>query len=167
MPTGPDSQWKQYRGDPAIRGGLFEQCRVRSEMDDQFNETFAQIERLMCQHGVFHAKLHFSSSRATLWLYSDPHRYRVLSVDELLTATPCPACPSSDFPLDAVVAPHHIREILEMFRTLRFSDEQLYLRSGSINLINGLVGLNFSCDGRHYLPAAEFLASPLARWFSK
>ena len=159
--------WRQYRGDPAIRGGLFEQCRVRSEMDDQFNETFAQIERLMRGHGVFHAKLHFSSSRATLWIYSDPHRYRVLSVDELLTATPCPACPSTDFPLDAVVEPHHIREILEMFRILRFSDEQFYLRSGSLNLINGLVGLNFSCDGSHYLAAAEFLASPLARWFSK
>jgi hypothetical protein len=167
MPTDTPLRWKQYRGDPAIRGGLFEQCRVRSAMDDQFNETFAQIERLMCQHGVFHAKLHFSSSRATLWLYSDPHRYRVLSVDELLTATPCQACPLTHYPLDAVVEPHHIREILEMFRTLRFSDEQLYLRSGSLNLINGLVGLNFSCDGSHYLPAAEFLASPLARWFGQ
>ncbi|OYW36841.1 MAG: hypothetical protein B7Z35_11630 [Hydrogenophilales bacterium 12-61-10] len=136
-------------------------------MDDQFNETFAQVERLMCGHGVFHAKLHFSSSRATLWLYSDPHRYRVLSVDELLTATPCPTCPSTHYPLDAVVEPQRIREILELFRTLRFSDEQFYLRSGSLNLINGLVGLNFSCDGSHYLPADEFLASPLARWFSK
>ena len=167
MSPGPDSHWKQYRGDPAIRGGLFEQCRVRSAMDDQFNETFAQVERLMRGHGVFHAKLHFSSSRATLWLYSDPHRYRVLSVDELLTATPCPTCPSTHYPLDAVVEPQRIREILELFRTLRFSDEQFYLRSGSLNLINGLVGLNFSCDGSHYLPADEFLASPLARWFSK
>ncbi len=167
MPADRSDRWKQYRGDPAIRGGLFEQCRVRSAMDDQFNETFAQIERLMCQHGVFHAKLHFSSSRATLWLYSDPCRYRVLSVDELLTATPCPACPSTHYPLDAVVAAQHIRPVLEMFRTLRFSDEQLYLRSGSLNLINGLVGLNFSCDGSHYLPADEFLASPLARWFGK
>jgi len=167
MPADRSDRWKQYRGDPAIRGGLFEQCRVRSAMDDQFNETFAQIERLMCQHGVFHAKLHFSSSRATLWLYSDPCRYRVLSVDELLTVTPCPASPSTHYPLHAVVAAQNIRPVLEMFRTLRFSDEQLYLRSGSLNLINGLVGLNFSCDGSHYLPADEFLASPLARWFGK
>ena len=167
MPADTPLRWKQYRGDPAIRGRLFEQCRVRSAMDDQFNETFAQIERLMCQHGVFHAKLHFSSSRATLWLYSDPCRYRVLSVDELLTATPCHACPSTHYPLDAVVEAQHIRPVLEMFRTLRFSDEQLYLRSGSLNLINGLVGLNFSCDGSYYLPAAEFLASPLARWFGQ
>jgi hypothetical protein len=167
MPPDHFTPWKQHRGDPAIRGGLFEQCRVRSAMDDQFNETFAQIENLMCQHGVFHAKLHFSSSRATLWRYSDPCRYRVLLLNELLTAAPAHDCPPTGYPGDAIVAPQHIRPILEMFRTLRFSDEQLYLRSGSLNVINGLVGLNFSCDGSHYLPADEFLASPLARWFSK
>ena len=167
MPPDPDSHWRQYRGDPAIRGGLFEQCRVRSAMDDQFNETFAQIEKLMCQHGVFHAKLHFSSSRATLWLYTDPYRYRVLSVDELLTSTPCNDCPLTHYPDEAVVQPNQIREVLEMFRILRFSDEQLYLRSGSLNVINGMVGLNFSCDGSHYLPALEFLASPYSVWFGQ
>ncbi|MBT9540996.1 hypothetical protein [Thiobacillus sp.] len=167
MPPEHFTPWKQYRGDPAIRGGLFEQCRARSAMDDQFNETFARIESLMCQHGVFHAKLHFSSSRATLWRYSDPCRYRVLLLDELLTAAPAHDCPPTGYPGDAIVPPQHIRPILEMFRTLRFSDEQFYLRSGSLNVINGLVGLNFSCDGSHYLPADEFLASPLARWFSK
>jgi len=167
MPPDSFTPWKQYRGDPAIRGGLFEQCRVRSAMDDQFNETFSQVENLMCQHGVFHAKLHFSSSRATLWRYSDPCRYRVLSLDELLTAAPAHDCPPTGYPGDAIVPAQHIRPILEMFRTLRFSDEQLYLRSGSLNVINGLVGLNFSCDGSHYLPADEFLASPLARWFGQ
>ena len=167
MPLDKHAPWKQYRGDPAIRGGLFEQCRVRSAMDDQFNETFNQIENLMCQHGVFHAKLHFSSSRATLWRYSDPCRYRVLSLDELLTAAPAQDCPPTGYPDEAIVAPHHIREVLEMFRVLRFSDEQLYLRSGSLNVINGMVGLNFSCDGSHYLPANEFLASPLVRWFGQ
>ena len=167
MPANPDSHWKQYRGDPAIREGLFAQCRARSAMDDQFNETFAQIEKLMCQHGVFHAKLHFSSSRATLWHYTDPYRYRVLPVDELLTATPCHDYPLTHYPAEAVVAPQHIREVLEMFRILRFSDEQLYLRSGSLNIINGMVGLNFSCDGSHYLSSDEFLASSLVRWFGQ
>ncbi|MEQ1662576.1 MAG: hypothetical protein ABL877_07755 [Thiobacillus sp.] len=166
MPPDPDSYWRQYRGDPAIREGLFAQCRARSAMDDQFDETFAQVEKLMRHHGVFHAKLHFSSSRATLWLHTDPCRYRVLSVDELLTTTPCHDCPPTQYPGEAVVEPHQIREVLEMFRILRFSDEQLYLRSGSLNLINGLVGLNFSCDGSHYLHAQEFLNSSYARWFS-
>lgn len=157
--------WKQYRGDPAIRGGLFEQTRVRSAMDDQFNETFAQIENLMYQHGVFHAKLHFSSSRVTLWTYTDPCRYRVWSVDELLRSMPWHEYPVTVYPDEAIVESAHIRAVLEMFRILRFSDEQIYLRSGSLNFINGMVGLNFSCDGSHYIPAYEFLASPYTRWF--
>lgn len=167
MSSPPDSgsRWKQYRGDPAIRGGLFEQTRVRSAMDDAFNESFTQVENLMCGHSVFHAKLHFSSSRVTLWLYTDPCRYRVLSLDELLGSMPWEDYPATPYPPDAVVEPQHIRAVLEMFRILRFADEQIYLRSGSLNLINGMVGLNFSCDGSHYIDAQEFLASPYTRWF--
>ena len=164
-PPNADPHWKQYRGDPAIRGGLFEQSRVRSAMDDQFNETFAQVENLMRHHGVFHAKLHFSSSRVTLWLYTDPCRYRVLSVDELLTSMPWQDYPPTPYPCDAIVEPDHIRSVLETFRILRFADEQIYLRSGSLNLINGMVGLNFSCDGNHYIGTNDFLASPYSRWF--
>lgn len=134
-------------------------------MDDQFNETFAQIETLMHRHGVFHAKLHFSSSRVTLWLYTDPYHYRVLSVDELLHAMPWDDYPDTGYPAEARVAQEQIRPVLEMFRILRFSDEQIYLRSGSLNVINGMVGLNFSCDGSHYLAAKEFLESPYTRWF--
>lgn len=159
--------WLQLRGDPAIRQGLFSQCRVESDMDRNIDGVLAVIDALMRERGIFHAKLHFSSSRVTLWLYTDPHRYRVLSVDELLNATPCHDCPQTHYPAEAVVAPQHIRPVLEMFRILRFSDEQIYLRAGSLNLINGLVGLNFSCDGSHYLPACEFLDAPSARWFGK
>jgi hypothetical protein len=164
----PDSsRWTQYRGDPAIRGGLFEQCRVNSLMDERLDETFAQVERLMRHHGVFHAKLHFSSSRATLWLYTDPYRYRVLSVDELLTATPCQDCPLTRYPAEAVVDSALIPAVLEGFRTLRYADEQIYLRAGSLNLLNGKVGLNFSCDGSHYLHVHEFLKAAEARWFGR
>ena len=47
----------------------------------------------------------------------------------------------------------------------RVADEQIYLRAGSLNLINGMVGLNFSCDGSHYLSARDFLNASEARWF--
>jgi hypothetical protein len=113
MPSDSDPNWKQYRGDPAIRGGLFEQCRVRSLMDERLDETFARIERLIRHHGVFHAKLHFSSSRATLWLYTDPYRYRVLSVDELLTTTPCEDCPMTRYPAEAMVNSRLIPAVLD------------------------------------------------------
>jgi hypothetical protein len=46
--------------------------------------------------------------------------------------------------------------VLTAFRTLR---------AGSLNLINGMVGLNFSCDGSHSLSARDFLKASEARWF--
>ena len=52
-------------------------------------------------------------------------------------------------------------------RELRFSDETIYLRAGSLNLCNGMVSLNFSCDGSHYMSYDEFLAKDLAFWFGQ
>ena len=60
-----------------------------------------------------------------------------------------------------------VEPILEQFKLLRFADENIYLRSGSINIINGMVGLNFSCDGTHYMPWDEFLQKDLSFWFGK
>lgn len=54
--------------------------------------------------------------------------------------------------------------MLERFRALRQADENIYLRSASINVINGMVGLTFSCDGSHYMTVDEFLARDLAFW---
>jgi hypothetical protein len=48
--------------------------------------------------------------------------------------------------------------VLAEFKRLRTLDNHIYLRAGSLNVVNGLVGLNFSCDGSHYLNYAEFLA---------
>ena len=57
-----------------------------------------------------------------------------------------------------------IAPIFEQFKALRFSDETIYLRSGSLNLVNGTVALNFSCDGSHYLNYREFLERGLDFW---
>jgi len=56
-------------------------------------------------------------------------------------------------------------KVFEQFRRRRFEDDIIYLRSGSLNLINGMVGLNFFCDGSHYLRYDEFLDKGLEFWF--
>ena len=58
-----------------------------------------------------------------------------------------------------------VASIFEIFRTLRFADENIYLRAGSLNIINGMVGLNFSCDGSHYMRFDEFLDKNVDFWF--
>jgi len=61
--------------------------------------------------------------------------------------------------------PERIRPVLERLKELRQVDENMYLRAGSLNVVNGLVGLNFSCDGSHYLKVEEFLSRDTRFWF--
>ena len=46
--------------------------------------------------------------------------------------------------------------ILKEFRRLRTTDETIYMRNGSINRINGQIGMTFSCDGAHYIDHKTF-----------
>ena len=157
-------QWLQLKGDPAIRGGLFYQQRVESLMDSRIDEVLDLITELILAHGAFHAKLHFSSSRATLWFFDDPYRYRVLDYEDLSDAGICLAYPRRDYSEEAVVPADRLGDVFRTFRELRFMDENIYLRSGSLNTMNGIVALNFSCDGSHYMPWEEFLDKRLDFW---
>lgn len=159
----PDN-WRQIKGDPAIRAGLFMQQRVQSNMDEHLGEVLALMNELMIEHGVFHGKFHFSSSRATVWLVDDPYSYRILGIDELLDPAICLAFPRQPYTSRAIVPPEQIMPVFELFRQLRFADENIYLRSGSLNLCNGMVGLTFSCDGSHYMRFDEFLSKKTDFW---
>lgn len=159
----PDD-WLQLKGDPAIRSGLFYQQRVESLMDGQIDKVLALLTELMAAHGVFHGKLHFSSSRATLWTMDDPFRFHILDYEDLTDASICLAYPHRSYPTRAALPPQRIQEVFRSFRELRFMDENIYLRSGSLNIFNGIVGLNFSCDGSHYMGWQEFLGKSLEFW---
>lgn len=156
--------WRQIRGDPSIRGGVFHQTRIESEMDRHIDTALSVVEELMLDHGVFHVMLHFSSSRAVIWVVDDPYRYRLLDIDALIDPDSCLAYPRRPYPSDALVPAAHVRLVLDTFRGLRFMDEMFYLRSGTLNIFNGLVGLTFSCDGSHYIPYDEFLQMDEAFW---
>ncbi len=159
------NRWRQIRGDPAIRETLFQQQRARSAMDERIDDIIAIMSELIAERGVFHAKLHFSSSRATLWLTDDPYRYRVHVLEEIINPSICLAYPGRRYPEQALVTSGLVRQVFERFRLLREADQNIYLRSGSLNVINGMVGLTFSCDGSHYMPAEEFLDKDEGFWF--
>ncbi|SCZ64992.1 PDC sensor domain-containing protein [Thiohalomonas denitrificans] len=160
----PDD-WQQIKGDPAIRGGMFLQQRVESKMDAHLDEVLPLMKELVLEHGVFHGKLHFSSSRATIWLTDDPYSYRILSFEAITDPDICLAYPRRPYTPRAIVPKRNVMPIFEMFRTLRFADETVYLRSGSLNVCNGMVALNFSCDGTHYMRFDEFLSKGIDFWF--
>jgi len=157
-------QWVQLKGDPAIRSGLFHQARVTSPMDERLDVVLDLLNELITVNGIFHTKLHFSSSRATLWSVEDPFRFRIHGIDELSNPDLCLAYPRRNYPADAEIPQDAIARILRCFRDLRFMDDTIYLRSGMLNIFNGLIGLTFSCDGSHYMPWDEFLDKNLGFW---
>ena len=160
----PDN-WRQVKGDPAIRSVVFHQQRVESQMDKHLDEVIPIMSELISEHGVFHGKLHFSSSRATIWMVDDPFSYRILNFDEIIDPDICLAYPRHEYHERAIVPVDKIMPIFEVFRSLRFADDNIYLRAGSLNVINGMVGLNFSCDGSHYMRYDEFLKKSTGFWF--
>jgi hypothetical protein len=150
--------WRQIKGDPSIRQTVFMQQRAISALDQHIDDVIATIDELICERGIFHVQIHFSSSRATLWPMDDPYSYQVHVLDEIINPAVCLAFRKQPYPARATVRPEQVRQVLEKFRQLREADDVIYLRSGSLNIINGIVGLTFSCDGSHYIPANEFLS---------
>jgi hypothetical protein len=161
------SEWMQLKGDPAIRSGLFYQERVNSPLDQNMDIVLPTLEELITINGVFHLKLHFSSSRATLWTVDDPFRFRIHGIEDLTHPDLCLAYSHRDYPADAGIPALQIGAILQQFRQLRFLDENIYLRAGMLNIFNGMVGLTFSCDGSHYMPWDEFLERDIGFWIGK
>jgi len=159
-----DFHWTQFRGDPAVRGTVFMQQRANSLLDEHIDEVLALINILMVEHGVFHTKIHFSSGRISMWLLEDPYSYHIYTVDELINPDLCLAFPLVKYPENAKIPAEQIKGILDQFKDLRFADETIYLRSSSVNLMNSILGLTFSCDGSHYMPYEEFLERDLAFW---
>lgn len=156
--------WRQIKGDPAIREQLFCQQRVISKMDEQINQVHDIVYDLISHRGVFHAKLHYSSSRATLWLYDDPYRYRLHVLDEIINPDVCLVYPAHQYPAEAQVTDEQLGKTLIIFKKLRNVDQNIYLRSASVNIMNALIGLTFSCDGSHYMEVSEFLSKPESFW---
>lgn len=156
--------WRQVKGDPAIRSMLFHQTRVESPMDRNVSQAFSILEELLTQRGIFHTQIHFSSSQAIIWVIDDPLRYRILDHEVLTDPDICLVYPSRNYPTDAIIPAAEIPRLLEALKELRTIDTNIYLRTASINIFNGLVSLTFSCDGSHYMRYDEFLAKGSAFW---
>jgi hypothetical protein len=156
--------WRQIKGDPSIRGTVFQQQRVESVLDRNMDPACAILHDLITERGLFQAVIHFSSSRATVWFMDDPYRYRIFDHEVLSDPDICLLYPQYAYPDDALIPQDSVTEVLNGMRQLRMADETLYLRASSINIFNGLISLTFSCDGTHYMSWREFLEKDMSFW---
>jgi hypothetical protein len=148
--------WLQIKGDPSIRGFLFQQERVESIFDRHIDWLIVFVNELLCYRGVFHAKIHFSSNQLTCWLYKDPYRYRVYVGEEVFDPLFLDQFERSVSIEKPLIGEDEVMPILKTFKRLRTQDKSIYLRNASINRINGKIGMTFSCDGSHYVDYADF-----------
>ena len=134
-----------------------DQVRQISRLDREIYTVISVLEELITFRGVYHFKIHFSSSQTVVWQMDDPYRYRILGVTDLLDPDSCLAYPNRSYPEQAIIQPRDIRLVLERMEALRRSDNPIYLRSCSLNIFNGMVGTSFSSDGSYYIPYDDFL----------
>jgi hypothetical protein len=152
----PD-RWLQIKGDPSVRAFLFQQSRVESLFDSHIDQIHAIVHELLTRKGAFHVKVHYSSSQLTCWFADDAYRYRVFVKEEVLK--PDFLGQFRDCTIDhlqPLIDGASTLDVLKEFRRLRTTDQNIYLRNGSINCVNGLIGMTFSCDGAHYIDHKTF-----------
>ena len=154
----PD-RWLQIKGDPMVRAFLFQQQRVDSLFDAHIDRVHDIVHALLTVKGAFHVKVHYSSGQLTSWFADDAYCYRVYVKDEVLAPGFIEQfCDASLDHLQPVISADDCSAILHEFRRLRTTDRTIYLRNASINRINGMIGMNFSCDGAHYIDHKTFFS---------
>ncbi len=149
--------WLQIKGDPSVRAFLFEQQRVQSLFDEHMDHVMYVMSQVLTRKGVFHTKVHFSSSQLTCWFYDDPYNYRVYVREQVIDPGFLDTLPDVSYEgRQPRIGLERIQPVLAEFTRLRLTDAQVYLRNASINRINGMIGMMFSCDGSHYIDCDDF-----------
>jgi len=152
-------KWLQIKGDPAIRGFLFQQQRVESLFDKSIGRIHDIVHTLLTRKGIFHVKIHYSSSQLTCWFVHDPFCYKKYVREEVLEKDFLDHFPNAGFTdRPPVLGSNSIKRVFNEFHRLRLTDQTIYLRNGSINMIDGMINMGFSCDGSHYIDHHTFFA---------
>lgn len=148
--------WLQIKGDRSIRQFLFQQTRVHTLFDEHVDDLIIIVTNLLYQKDAFHVKIHWSSNQLTIWNYCDPYNYHVFVGEEIFKPDFLDQFADGENYHLSKLSRIEVFNLLETFAKLRFQDPNIYLRSSSIHLLNGLIGMTFSCDGTHYIDYAHF-----------
>ena len=151
--------WLQIKGDPSIRAQLFQQQRMESLFDTAIDRVHEIAHTLLTQKGVFHMKIHYSSSQLTCWFARDPFCYEKFVREEVFDEGFLDRFPDTDHAgRRPVLNANDIQRLVGEFKRLRLTDQTIYLRNAAVNVINGMINMSFSCDGTHYIDQHTFFA---------
>ena len=145
---------------------LKRQQRTTSALDENMDYLIYVLSTLMHEHGIFQSQILFDSGICVLSSLDDPLRYQIFNTQELMDPEIFLLYPKRDYDSRSNITPNMITNTFAQIKVLRELDEEVYLCSGTLNSINGQVGLNFSCDGTHFMSADDFLNRELTSWLS-
>jgi len=152
-------RWLQIKGDPSVRAFLFEQQRIESVFDTSIDQLHDIVCALLAHKGVFHTKIHYSSSQLTCWFARDPFCYEKFVREEVFDEGFLDRFPDTDHAgRRPVLNANDIQRLVGEFKRLRLTDQTIYLRNAAVNVINGMINMSFSCDGTHYIDQHTFFA---------
>ena len=160
----PLQRMQHLRTGNSLAGQQSDKAHDRSPADHHIDSLIQVLATLMQEHGVFHSTLHFDSACVSLWCLDDPLDYQVYSVAEILKPELFLRYPKRSYGRPSLLANDKVPQVFSQLKALRQSDDTVYLRSGSVNIINARIGLTFSCDDIHYMDAEEFLNHELTHW---
>ena len=139
--------------------------REESLFDSHMDAVLARAEYLLT-HGAFHIKIHFSGEQLTCWWFNDPLRYQVYRGELVLSDQVLAKCSGGEI-MGLEIHEAEVADILQAFKRLRWQAGDSRLRSASLNRVNGMLGLSFSCDNIHYLSHRDFLQARQLPWEQK
>lgn len=128
--------------------------------DDRLDELMAICHCLITSKGVFHINIHFSSSQLACWTYDNPYTFQIYNVEDIFAPHFMGLFAPLDSKLHTCIQREDIAPLLETLKNLRASRMGSELRSASIHMMNGYIGLTFACDDTRYIPFRE-LISPI------
>lgn len=153
----PQERWTQFNGDSTPVG--LTSPRKQSLFDDRIDELLKMAGQLLTRLNVFHLKIHFSNNQLACWTYDNPYAYVVFAGEEVFDRDFSDHFNRLQMPLVCDIHASQVAGILAEFKRLRMVEQGPYLHAASINRVNGLIELSFSCDSSHYLPHQEFCES--------
>ena len=147
-------------------GTLKQRQRKTTEIDDNIDYLIYVLSTLMQEHGIFQTHVHFDSGVCAISSLDDPLRYQIFTVQELMDPEIFLLYPKCDYDERTTVRPDRVPNVFAQLKALRQLNEEVYLRNGTLNTINGQIGLSFSCDGTHFMSVDDFLNHDLTSLLS-
>ncbi len=124
--------------------------------DNNLNTLMAIVHELIMKKGVFHINIHFGSSQLVCWTLDNPFSFQIYTADEVFSDGFMRLFAPLESKLHTCIGKDQVKSILNSLQWLRSKRDGSELRNASIHMINGYIGLGFSCDDTRYINFKHF-----------